>query len=493
MKIKKLIKGIPDIQVKGCKETNITGICINSKLVFPGNLFIARRGKNNDGFQYIEEAVSSGASAIATDIYDPNFKEIVQIIHPKVAEIEATLAACYYEFPSHELFTVGITGTNGKTTTSYLVKHLLDAINGPCGLIGTIEYLVGQHHYKATRTTPDACSCEKMLREMVSQGCKSVVMEASSHALDQGRVEKIDFDAAIFTNLTLDHLDYHETMERYSLAKQKLFHALNFEQKKKNLAFNLPKMAIVNIDDPAYKEMIKDCHSKVFTYGIVNEADLRAFNIQLTPQNSTFDLCYQEEIFKCRLPLIGRHNIYNFMATVAVGLMHEVPLSKILEIMGNVKTIPGRLEAIPNDLNLNIYVDFAHSDDALKNVLESLQQLKETRIITVFGCGGNRDVNKRSKMAKVSEQYSDIIIVTSDNPRNEDPQEICHQIIEGFSSKANYHIELDREKAINKAINLANPNDIILIAGKGHESTQIFAHHTIDFDDRLVTKKLIKK
>lgn len=485
MKLKKLIKDIPIQSIRGSKELEITGVCANSKLVAPGNLFIARKGRMQDGVQYIPEALSAGAVAILTDIYDPSLsKAVTQIIHPNVASLEGLIAAHFHQFASQELFLVGITGTNGKTTTSFLVKYLLDHLDLPCGLIGTIEYIIGQHRYKATRTTPDAASIQKMLREMILQGCRSAVMEVTSHALDQNRVDHIDFDTAVFTNLTLDHLDYHHSMESYCQAKNKLFRSLNSSKQKKVHPY--AKKAIVNIDSPWHLQMLEGCKCDVISYGIAGKADLKAEQISLGSSGTTFDLSYRGEKVALTWPLVGRFNAYNCLAATAVALSREIPLKTIASILANASSVPGRLEAVGNPLGLKIYVDFAHSDDALQNVLDCLQEFKADRLIVVFGCGGNRDASKRPKMAQVCEEYADLSIVTSDNPRNEDPAEIIRQIKTGFSRTNSHIVELDRYKAIEKAIEIATPRDIILIAGKGHETQQIFAHKTIDFDDRKI-------
>lgn len=488
MKLKKLLKEIHVKQVKGSKEIDITGVCSNSKLVAPGNLFIAKKGLMDDGAQYIPEAIAGGAVAVVTDFFDPTLKNITQIIHPDVNMIEGLIAAHYYQFAANELFMVGVTGTNGKTTTSFLIKHLLDKLNSPCGLIGTIEYIIGQHRYQATRTTPDVTSNHKMLREMVLQECKSAVMEVTSHALTQGRVQNIDFDVAIFTNLTLDHLDYHQTMDNYCEAKNKLFRNLNPDKSKKKKGF--PTTAIVNADSPWVNKITDGCKGKIFTYGIENQADLRATEIKLTSSGTIFSLNYKNQKVECHWPLIGRFNVYNCLAAAAVGLMRYEPLEKVASILETFPSVPGRLECVPNPLGLKIYVDFAHSDDALANVLECLRELKTGRIITVFGCGGDRDQTKRPKMAQVSEELSDITIVTSDNPRSEDPEAICRMILQGFKRKDSYLVELDRRRAIEKAIEIATPDDIILIAGKGHETYQIFAHKTIEFDDRKIAAQI---
>lgn len=488
MKIKKLIKDFPDIKLKGSKEVEITGVCSNSKIVAPGNLFIARKGNLDHGLNYIEEAVLAGAVAIATDIYDPSLKDVTQLIHPNVAQLEGPLAAQYYQNPSHELFTVGITGTNGKTTTSFLVKHLLDSLDVPCGLIGTIEYIVGNFRYQATRTTPDVCNMHRLLREMILQGCQAGVMEVTSHALDQDRVSGIDFDVAIFTNLTQDHLDYHQNMENYGMAKRKLFTQLNPLKEKKCHTFS--KTAIVNVDDSWCNRITQGCQANILTYGIRNHADLQASELTQVASGSSFKLSYQGQNVECKSPFIGLHNVYNYMAAAAVGLVRKVPLMAVTKILDKALMVPGRLERVDNPLGLQIFVDFAHTSDALKNILECLQTVKNGRILTIFGCGGDRDKTKRPKMAAVCEALSDFSIVTSDNPRKEDPQEICQEIARGFTKSESFIVEVDRRKAIEKGIELAKEGDILLIAGKGHEPYQIFSHQTLPFDDRQVAREI---
>lgn len=491
MKLKKLIKDVPVKEIRGCKEIEITGLCAHSKFIAPGNLFVAKKGRREDGVDYIPEAIEAGAVAVLTDIYDPSFKHVTQIVHPQVASIEGQLAAKYYQQPSHELFMVGITGTNGKTTTSFFIKHLLEQLDGPCGLIGTIAYVIGQHQYQALQTTPDVITNHKMLREMVLQGCHSAVMEVTSHALDQARVQNIDFDVAIFTNLTLDHLDYHLTMDQYAEAKQKLFKFLNPTLIKRRSKHKTT--AIVNVDSPWHLKMIQECSAQVLTYGIHHHADVTASDIALTPSGTRFILSYQDNKIPCFLPFIGRFNVSNALAAAAVGLVLQKPIDKIAAVFESMPQVSGRLEIVPNELNLHIYVDFAHTPDALKNVLETLCELKTKRIITVFGCGGDRDQSKRPKMAQMSEMFSDLTVVTSDNPRTEDPEVICQQIVKGFFQQSRYVVQLDRRRAIEYAIEHALPDDIILIAGKGHETNQVFSHQTISFDDRKVASEICYK
>lgn len=478
MKLKKLLKNFPDLIVKGSKEIEITAICNHSKMAAPGNLFIAKKGTCSDGAQYIQEAIHAGAAAVLTDLYDP-FLNVVQIICPDVSEMEASLAAEYYNHPSKELSVIGITGTNGKTTCTYLMRQLLEAHAIPTGLIGTIEWIIGQTHFKPTLTTPDVITNQKLFRDMVQHGCKAAVMEVSSHALDQNRVKQVEFQRAIFTNLTQDHLDYHKTMEKYAEAKRGLFQSLQGEA-----------VAIFNLDDPWAAFMQEDCIVKKITYGLDPNADVHATDIQLSEKGTSFMIHAGGERALMKSSLIGKFNVSNMLAAISLGLSFSIPLEKCIASLQSFKGALGRLQKVKNRLGLNIFVDYAHTDDALKNVLATLTELKEGKIITIFGCGGNRDRSKRKKMAAVAENFSDVAIITNDNPRNEDPLEIAKEILQGFKSPEKAIVELDRKEAIRKAIEMAQPKDLLLIAGKGHETYQIFAHHTLDFDDAKIAQEL---
>ena len=484
MKIKQLIKDVANITVKGSKDIEISGITSNSKMVSPGNLFVARRGAVSDGNAFIPEALQSGAVAVLTDIFDPSLRDVVQIITPFVIDVEAELAANYFKQPSQELFMVGVTGTSGKTTTTYAIRHILECAKIRSGLIGTIEYIAGDARYPATRTTPDVVANQKMLREMVRAGCQACVMEVTSHALEQKRVAHIEFDIAVFTNLTHEHLDYHLSMEGYAQAKQKLFKTLKSADSSKKA--RLPKVAIFNADSPWHEKMKEGCPARIFTFAIENEADLKAVDITFSSEGSRFTVVYQNERVEFFWPLVGRFNVYNALSVISVGLAKGLLLSEIKEYLSSFESTPGRLERVNNPLDLNIYVDYAHKVDALKNVLVTLRECTKGKIITVFGCGGDRDREKRPKMGHAAELLSDIVIVTSDNPRSENPQAIADEIIAGFQNPKQHTVELDRKKAIEMAIDAATNNDIVLIAGKGHETKQYFHHHTIDFDDRLM-------
>ena len=487
MYLKTLIKDLPDISIKGPKNVAITGISSNSKLIAPGNLFVAKKGATKDGAQFIPEAIRAGAVAILCDMYDPSLSEICQLICRDVRSSEGLVAAAFYENPSYDLDMTAITGTKGKTTVSYALRHILESSQKSCGLIGTVEYIVKEKRYAATHTTPDVCTNHKMLREMAMAGCSSCVMEVTSHSLDQKRVQGIDFDCAIYTNLSHEHLDYHKSMEKYAQTKELLFKSLGQDQKSKKSKSK--KYAIINNDDPWSHKIVPSPTSIVLTYGIKNSSDVMAKNIEYTNSYTRFDVVTQSETCTFEWPMIGIFNVYNALSVIAAGLTKNISLQAMKSALKTFKGVPGRLERVDNMLNLHIYVDYAHCHDPLQNVLGTIRQFCKGRIITVFGCGGDRDKEKRPLMAKVAESLSDVVIVTSDNPRSENPNEIIRQIVEGFSQKEKYYLEADRRKAIAKACSMALPEDIVLIAGKGHETKQIFSHHTIEFDDRIIAKE----
>ncbi len=486
IKLKQLLKGIPLIEVKGSKEVEVVGLCNNSKLAAPGFLFFAKKGTKQHGNSFISEVREAGVVAIATDLFDPFLKNIVQIIHPDIVSLEALLAARFYDYPSRKLLTVGITGTNGKTTSSYLIKYLFDAMELPAGLIGTIEWIIKDTIFPSSLTTPDVITNQKLLYEMNAVGCKSIVMEVSSHALDQKRVSAIDFDLAIFTNLTEDHLDYHHTMEEYGRTKAKLFTSLGKEGK---FGKPYPKIAILNYDSIWSKEMIKNLTVPLITYGLFEGADVRAGQIHLYPNGSECLISFQDQLLPFKTSLIGKFNIYNCLAVTAAALGLGWDLAKVLSILSSFKSVPGRLERVDNEKGKNVFVDYAHTEDALKNVLESLKEIAKGRILCVFGCGGNRDKQKRPKMGAVVEKLADLVFITSDNPRGEPAETIIEEILSGIQDTKKVCVEIDRRKAIEKAVGLLKADDVLLIAGKGHENYQIFSHHTIHFDDRIIAKE----
>ena len=479
-KLKKILKDIPYTSIRGSKEVQITGITSDSKLVSPGNLFLAKKGCSYDGTDFIQEAIEGGAVAIVTDIFDPFLGKVVQVIHSDVASIEADIAAAYYQYPAKELITIGITGTNGKTTSAYLIRHILKYAKKYCGLISTVEYSTGKNHMSSSYTTPNSIFCQKLLREMVKEDCSHAVLEVSSHGLEQDRIKHIPFSIALFTNISHEHLDYHETFENYLLAKKKLFK-------------DLSTIAVINIDSPYGYYMSENVKGKIISYAVEKKADFSAENIQLTPFGTDFSLNFKEKKISIHSPLIGNFNIQNMLAAIATTQTLGVDIETISQAIKSFKGVPGRLEPVLHKKKIQIFVDYAHTEDALKNVLLTLLEIKKGKIITLFGCGGDRDKEKREKMAEISAKLSDFVIITTDNPRNEDPEKICKNILCGIPQNFPHLVELDRKKAIEKAIEIAEKDDVILIAGKGHEKEQIFANKTLPFDDKIVAKEIYSK
>ena len=471
MKLKALLKGMKAV-IKGSKEIEISGIAADSRTASPGCLFIARKGTFLDGSEYIPQALNAGAVAIVTDLYDP-FLKTTQVIVEDPRSLEALLSSRFYGAPSQELCVVGITGTKGKTTTSYMTHHLLAALHGQSGLASGVETLIAQERRPSSLTTHSAIQNQKILREMVQRGCVSAVLEVSSHGLDQGRVDEIEFDIAVFTNLYSDHLDYHKDLQEYALAKQKLFSKAK-------------ERAIINADNP-WGEFMRQ-QTPTWTFGIETNADIRAADILTEADGTSFSVTFQGEKELFHISLMGPFNVYNALGTIGVGLHLGADLAQISAILKTFRSAPGRLEKVSNDRGIWVFVDYSHSGPALENVLSALRNIARKRIICLFGAGGNRDPNRRVQMAAASEKYADISIITSDNPRNEDPSVICEQILSGFTDPSKATIILHRKEAIEYALSIAEVEDIVLLAGKGHEKVQIFAHQTIPFDDVEIAK-----
>ena len=471
MKLQTLFKDL-DVRIHGPLHTDINDLAIHSKFVKPGDLFIAVKGHVGDGSIYIEEAVLSGAICILCDFYNP-FIKVTQVVAKDPKSLLPVLAKRFYKNPSSKLFLTGITGTNGKTTTSYLLKHLLDDKQSPCGLMGTIEYVMCDHVIPASLTTPDVITINKYLRDMVKLSCTSCVMEVSSHALVQKRVEGLSFDVGVFTNLSEEHLDYHKGMQEYALAKAKLFGFVT-------------KASVLNIDDPYFAIMKKHSNAAVYTFGIEKAADLMAKDITCTPNGLSFTAVYKQEVAKVDVPFVGIFNVYNILAAMLVAIVKGMPLSKISLKLRTAPKVEGRLEKIPVKKDVHVYVDFAHKEKALEEVLKTLRSFSKGRVITVFGCGGDRDTLKRPKMGSVAARYSDLVILTSDNPRSEDPLGIIEDIKKGISDSSCLLILPDRKEAIARAIKEACKDDIVLIAGRGHERLQKLKDLSIEFSDAKV-------
>jgi UDP-N-acetylmuramoyl-L-alanyl-D-glutamate--2,6-diaminopimelate ligase len=486
MQLADLIQRLRAISIDGPVDREITGVRYDSRRVGPGNLFVAVRGACFDGHSFIEQAVDKGAVAIVGE--KPGLsKRATTIVVPNSREALARLAATYYGDPSRRLKVIGITGTNGKSTTTFLVKHLLERANQSTGLLGTIRYEIGERVLPAQRTTPESLDLQELLSQCVEAGCRNVVFEVSSHALSQGRANEIAFDIGAFTNLTQDHLDFHHGMKDYFEAKARLFDSVRDNQKKE-------RAAVINIDDP-YGQQLAARFGRdlpIISYGMGARAQFRASNFKVEMNGTSYQLNAKEKSYLVRLPLIGRFNVYNSLAALAVAHAIGADVRTSVVALANAPQIPGRLEAVPAKRQFHVFVDYAHTDDALLNVLRTCRDLHPNRLILVFGCGGNRDRTKRVLMGTVADQYADYAILTSDNPRKEDPEAIVRDIEAGFKRK-NYEKVVDRKEAISRAIALAQPKDIVLIAGKGHEKYQEFGDYTIPFDDVEVATRALEE
>ncbi|MEX1120099.1 MAG: UDP-N-acetylmuramoyl-L-alanyl-D-glutamate--2,6-diaminopimelate ligase [Terrimicrobiaceae bacterium] len=462
----------------------ITGLCYDSRKAGTGHVFFALRGMKEDGGAFVRDAVSRGASVVVAEQEIPEAGVPVVIVADARASM-ADMASTFYGKPSESLKVVGITGTNGKTTTAFLTRHILDTQLRRTGLVGTIKYVVAEREMDAPRTTPESIDLQALLSEMRDAGCKAVAMEVSSHAIHQKRSRAIEFDAAVFTNLTQDHLDYHGTMDAYFEAKAALFDSLCGQKQKKG-------RAIINADD-RYGHLLTERISKkltTITFGLGVRADFRATDVRFDSHGSTFHLAARGRTYLVRFPLIGAFNIYNALAALAASFAVGTELRAAVTALASAPQVPGRLERVPAKRNFQVFVDYAHTDDALRNVLRTLRELNPARLIVVVGCGGDRDRAKRPLMAAVSENLADWCIFTSDNPRSEDPDRILADMKAGLRG-TNHELIADREEAIERAVELAEARDIILIAGKGHETYQEFADGRVPFDDVKVAKKVI--
>ncbi|MCK4463817.1 MAG: UDP-N-acetylmuramoyl-L-alanyl-D-glutamate--2,6-diaminopimelate ligase [Candidatus Omnitrophica bacterium] len=393
------------------------------------------------------------------------------------------LAAGFYDYPSKKMKVIGITGTNGKTTTSFLLDRILTDAGFKTGLIGTILYKIGKRKITANRTTPDALRLNNILHQMIGVKTDYAILEISSHALEQKRVNDIYYDMALFTNLTPEHLDYHKDMDAYFKAKAKIFN---------NLKDN--GIAILNKDDSKTRILLKKINKKIFTYGINSKADIMAAEIESNIKGSSFKVITPSGKCLLKTKLLGLHNISNILAAVSASCVCNLSLRQIQKSINSFHNMPGRLESIHTRGGFSVFVDYAHTEDALGKALFTLRSYAEKRIITVFGCGGNRDKSKRPRMGKIATKISDYTIITNDNPRGELPGKIAKDIEKGINSKgAKYSIILDRKEAIRKALETARKGDMVLIAGKGHETEQVIGHRRIKFDDREVVRRLLKK
>jgi UDP-N-acetylmuramoyl-L-alanyl-D-glutamate--2,6-diaminopimelate ligase len=486
MQLKTLAGAIPVRQVIGPLDRAVESIAYDSRRVQRNGLFVALRGEKNDGHEFIGQAIENGASVIVAEREEKNPRATCLLVENTRTAL-ADLAATFYGLPARRLKLAAVTGTNGKTTTTFLIKHICEKAGLRCGLIGTVRYEIGERVLPAPRTTPESLDLQELLAQMANAGCRAAAMEVSSHALAQERIRGLEWEVAVFTNLTQDHLDYHGTMENYFESKAKLFTQLAQQQKKRK------PVAVVNMDD-RYGEQLLDRIDKkisVVTFGMGVRADFRAANYRMEFGGTSYQLDARGKSYLVRLPLIGRFNVANSMAALAAANALGLNLREAVLSLGKSPQVPGRLEMVPAKRQFQVFVDYAHTPDALLNVLKTLRQLEPGRLIAVFGCGGDRDRQKRPLMGRVADQNADYSIITSDNPRKEDPNAIISEIEKGFGSDR-YEKVAERAEAIARATALAQPRDIILIAGKGHETYQEFADHTVPFDDIQVARRAIE-
>lgn len=480
MTLKELLDGLETVEVTGDTSCEITGIVYDSRRAVPGTLFVALCGERADGAAYIEDAIERGAAAVLsqTPCASGGHFPCIQVADARLAL--AKLAGSFYGHPAARLCTIGITGTNGKTTVSFMLREIFKAAGRRPGLLGTVRYEIGDRVLPASRTTPEAPDLQFMFAQMERAGCDSAVMEVSSHALAQHRVEGILYDAAVFTNLTQDHLDYHGTLEEYFNVKARLFNQVN-------------RFAVINGDDPWGKRLLSERKflARLVSYGFEEGANVRGLNPVTDTKGSRMHVQSPWGEAEIKLSLIGRFNLYNALAAFATAAALGIPVEIIVRALAEMQCVPGRLEAVENKKGKRVYVDYAHTDDALLNVLGTLREITQGRLVVVFGCGGNRDKGKRPLMGKVAARLADYSIITNDNPRNEIPEKIAADIAGGFDSDRKYEIILDRKAAIARGLELIGKKDVLLVAGKGHENYQEFDGAIFPFDDREAVREAL--
>ncbi len=483
MKLQELLKGIDTVSSKGDMDIEINGIVYDSRKAKKGNLFICVSGYTQDGHNYVNDALQRGAAAfiVEKDI-DVEGAAVVRVKSSRLAM--PVLATNFYGNPTQKLRLVGITGTNGKTTTTYLIKSIIEANRQRTGLLGTISTQIGDKVFMSSRTTPEALDLQSLFREMADSDIDYAVMEVSSHSLELGRVEGCNFNIGVFTNLTQDHLDFHKTIENYRNAKKKLFYMTTGSN-------------IINIDDEhgnIIAEEVKALNTRVITYGIDNNADIMAKDIEISSKGVIFTLVTPEYEIELGIRIPGKFSVYNALAAASVAYAEGIGGETIKEGLEKVENVPGRSEIIKTDTQYTVIVDYAHSPDGLQNILASIREYVKGRIITLFGCGGDRDKEKRPIMGAIAGRMSDYCIITSDNPRSEEPMDIIRQVEVGIKSTGCDYICIEnRRDAIKYALSMAKADDVVLLAGKGHETYQVLKDRTIPFDERDIVEELLRE
>ena len=475
MKLSHIINNLDVLNLKGDSAAEITSIAFDSRQVGQGTLFVAIPGTAVDGHEYLDNAIKMGASAVLVQ-KDVQLKGIPVVRVRNCRQALAKVAATFYGYPAKKMKIIGVTGTNGKTTTTHMIAAVLEAYGYKTGLIGTLYIKSPSGTRKARVTTPESLEIQRYLSQMVEEGVDVVVMEVSSHALYFDRVAGIEFAGAVFTNLTQDHLDFHQNLDEYFAQKKKLFSRIITRPR--------PGFALVNSDDPRTREIVADLEVPYKSYGIYKRPDVRAREIKTTINSLSFIAESEKWDVPVKMPMAGLFNVYNALAAVGVGLFMNVPPALITRGLSQMPPVRGRFEIIDQGQPFGVVVDYAHTPDGLSNLLLSAREITDGRVITVFGCGGDRDRTKRPLMGRVVAELADVTIVTSDNPRSEDPRAIINDILPGIEQVTqNYLMEPDRRSAIKLAIETARVGDIVVIAGKGHEDYQILADRTIHFDD----------
>lgn len=483
MKLASITRKYPIKIIKGSTELNIQGLEHNSKKVSSNNLFIAQKGFTHDGHEYIEDAINKGAIAIIQEKNVGLDKEVTIIKVRDSLDALGYFAGNYYELPWKMMDIIGITGTNGKTSVSYYIDNILKENQDKTGILGTMGAVINNNHIDLLNTTPDSLEIQRILNEMIKENIKFCIMEVSSHALDLKRVKYMDFDIGIFTNLSEEHLDFHETMDNYFKSKVKLF-------------YKTRKYNIINIDDPYGKKIIDLVKDRVpiITYGYKNPGLIMATNIEYGLNDVKFNLITPNGHRDIKLSTPGEFSLYNALAAAACAYGLQLNLDIIKRGLESLPSVRGRFELVHNNKGFNIIIDFAHTPKALEEVLKTISRFNKGKIIVVVGAGGNRDISKRPEMGKIVGKYADLSIITSDNPRFENPEMIINDIIDGVKkTKGKYVKIVDRKEAIEYAINKAKPNDTVLLAGKGHEEHMIIENKPYPFNEREIVKKIINK
>lgn len=481
MNLKDILDKVDILKIYGEINIDIKNIEFDSRKIKEDGLFICVNGSNVNGHAFINKAINNGAKAFLISEDVEIIKGYTFIKVKDIKDAMAKIASNFYNNPSKNLDIIGVTGTNGKTSITTFLSQILN-IENKCGLVGTIKIYDGKNEIVSQNTTPESLDLQKSFYNMLENKCKYCAMEVSSHSLALNRVDGVDIKLGIFTNLTEDHLDFHKDLNEYRNVKEKLF-------------YKTSKANIINIDDASGRiilENIKDLNTPYYTYAIEREADFIAKDIKMDSNGVSYTLVTPKYEAKIKVPVPGKFTVYNTLATISACYILNIPIEIIKKGLENSEGVKGRFELVKNNKGYNIIVDYAHTPDALKNILDTVKEFSKGRIITVFGCGGDRDNKKRPIMGKIVQENSDISIVTSDNPRTENPNKIINDILDGLDKKLdNYFVIEDRKKAIEKAISIAKKNDTIIIAGKGHENYQIIGKVKYDFDDKKIAKEII--